>query len=222
MKQIIPGVHYFTGLMVGRVYAIEDTDGLTLVDTGIASAPAKIIKQLAAVGKRPSDVKRILITHAHPDHVGGLPELKRLTGAEVVASAVEQPVIEGKMPIPRAPGRLRPPETRLEGTPVDRVVGEGEVLADVCGGLQVLFTPGHAPGHLCFWQPARGLLFCGDVLFNWPRLRLPFAMLTVDMAENRRSARRLAELGAAVVCFGHGEPLTTKTADTLLAFARTL
>lgn len=219
MKRILPGLSSFTGLLVGRVYCIEDADGLTIIDASLSSAGNKILKQLQAMGRQPADVKRILITHAHPDHVGALPMLKERTGAQVMASALERPVIEGKQSIPRAPGRLRPPETRLKPTLVDRELNEGDVLPEVMGGLQVLLTPGHAPGHLAFWQPEKRILFCGDVIFHMRNLGLPFSFLTVDMEENKRSVRRLAELDAAVVCFGHGEPLLANAAQAIREFA---
>ncbi len=231
MQQIAPRLHTFSGLMVGRVYLIED-DGLTLIDTSIAPSGAKILSQIQAMGRKPSDVKRILITHAHPDHVGSLPELKAATGAQVWASAIERPVIEGKIPIPRpekdkttgiASVGVRPPSTTLTSIAVDREIGDGEILNEVMGGLQVIATPGHAPGHLAFWQPVQRILFCGDVImrFAWGMQR-PFSFLTVEMAENDRSMRRIAELDAAVICFGHGNPITQNTAETIRAFARKL
>ena len=227
MQPILPGLSCFTNLIVGRVYLIEDPSGLTLVDTGIEPAADRILKQLQAAGRKASDVKRILITHAHPDHVGGLPRLKKATGAQVIASAIERPVIEGKMAVPRVPReklagffRLRPPNTVYKPTPVDYEVQGGEVL-DVMGGLQVVFTPGHAPGHIAFWQPEKRLLFCGDVLFNMPRLRLPFAMLTVDMQENIRSIHKVVALEPEVVVFGHGDPLHNAAA-VLRQFAASL
>jgi glyoxylase-like metal-dependent hydrolase (beta-lactamase superfamily II) len=199
-----------------------------VIDTSLASAPAKILEQLQAKGYQPGDVKRILLTHAHPDHVAGLPQLKALTGAQVIASTLEKPVIEGEMPVQRPPrealsglARMIPPsETRFERTPVDRVVEDGETLTEVMEGLQVVATPGHAPGHIAFWQPDKRFLFCGDVIFHVFGLRLPLAPFTVDMAENIRSIRRLAELDASVVCFGHGNPLTTNAAQIIRTFAR--
>ncbi|HEX9989955.1 MAG TPA: MBL fold metallo-hydrolase [Chloroflexia bacterium] len=228
MKRIIPGLYSFTGLVLGRVYAIEDADGLTLIDTSILHAPYQILRQLRAVGHEPSDIKRILVTHAHPDHIGGLWKLHALTGARVIASAIERPVIEGRSPIARRPlgslshaGRLlRPPRIVLRGTPVEQGVEDGDVLSDVMGGLIVVATPGHTPGHLSFWQPQKRLLFCGDVIAASLGLRLPSPTWTVDMAENRRSVARIAELDAQLVCFGHGDPLRRNAAETIRAFAR--
>jgi glyoxylase-like metal-dependent hydrolase (beta-lactamase superfamily II) len=227
MKHILPELHTFTGLQVGRVYLIEDRDGLTIIDAGIASAADRIVAQLRGAGRKPEDVKRILITHAHPDHVGGLPRLQQLTGARVYASEAEKPVVQGEIPIPRAPEhalhgiarRMRPPETRVVPTPVDQVIGEGDVLEEVMGGLHVVSTPGHAVGHLAFWQPERRILFCGDVIMRLPTLRLPVAAFTVDMDENRRSVARLQALDPAVICFGHGAPLMQRTALRLRMFA---
>jgi len=218
MQDIASGIRAFTGLIMGRVYLIEDAGGLTLIDAGLGLAAERIVAQLRQAGRRPDEVKRILITHAHPDHVGGLRRLKALTGAQVIASELEKPVIEGKQSIARRSGRVRLPDTVFKPTPVDRVVRDGDTI-DALGGLRVVFTPGHAPGHIAFWQPDRKILFCGDVLFNLPRLRLPFALLTVDMAENIRSIKKLAELDAELVCFGHGQPLAQNAARRIRDFS---
>lgn len=227
MKQIVPGVYRLSGMIAGNVYLIDDPDGITLIDTSIPPSGKKILKHIASLGRPASAIKRILITHAHPDHVGGLPELRRHTDAQIMASELEAPVIEGRVPIPRTLpeqrrgiGRLGfPPETTLPGVAVDRIIADGEVLGEVMGGLEAIATPGHAPGHLAFWHPATRLLFCGDVIFRLPNIRLPFSFLTVDMDENRRSVQRLAGLEATTVCFGHGRPLQRDAAATIRSFA---
>jgi glyoxylase-like metal-dependent hydrolase (beta-lactamase superfamily II) len=207
MQQIVPGVYAFTGLWLGRVYALESADGLALIDAGIGPTIGKVLQQLQANGHQPSEVKRILITHAHPDHVGGLAKLQAATGAQVVAHPLEWPIIAGKVPAASQTASAR------------RDVQGGETFSEVLGGLQVIFTPGHTRGHVSFWQPDRRLLFCGDVVMRMFGLGLPFPIVTVDMAENKRSIKKLADLEPSVVCFGHGQPLTQDTASQLRAFA---
>lgn len=84
MKPILPGLYTLTGLIVGRVYLIEDPDGLTLIDASIPLSAPKIIKQIEGMGRKATDVKRILLTHAHPDHHGNLPKLKQATDRKSV------------------------------------------------------------------------------------------------------------------------------------------
>jgi glyoxylase-like metal-dependent hydrolase (beta-lactamase superfamily II) len=221
MQQIVENLYTFTGLGAGRVYCIVDNDGLTIIDASIASATPKILKQLEEKGHKPQDIKRILITHAHPDHVGALAKLKAATGAIVMTSALEKPVIQGEIPIPVRAKGFHPPKTILKDMSVDRELANEEVLPEVFGGLQAILTPGHAPGHLAFWQLEKRVLICGDVIFNIPRkMRLPLAMLTVDMEENRRSISKIAALEPKVLCFGHGKPITENTAEQLRAFAQ--
>jgi glyoxylase-like metal-dependent hydrolase (beta-lactamase superfamily II) len=229
MKRIVPGLHTFTGLVVGRVYAIEDPDGLTIIDTGLSLTPSRILKQIGELGYKPEDIKRILITHAHPDHIGGLRELQKRTGAAVYVSEGERAVVEDEVPIPGPPPEKLPfifkkigaRRMTFKPTPVAHVLHDGDVIEEVMGGLQVVATPGHAPGHVAFWQPEKGILFCGDVMMSLRRnkLRLPLRLVTVDMDEDKRSIRRVAGLGVRVLCLGHGVPIKQDTASLIKAFA---
>ena len=222
MQQVMPQVFTFTGLIAGRVYALQDADGLTLVDTSINNAGDKILAQLQQAGHAASAVKRILITHAHPDHIGSLPKLQQATGAEVWCHALEKPVIEGKQSIPRRPSGLRPPDMKVEAVSVARTLTENEVLP-ILGGLQVIFTPGHTPGHISFWQPERRMLITGDVIFYlFNRMTQPLAALTVDAEENKRSIKKVVALKPDSLLFGHGVPIVGNAGVTLDAFARRL
>jgi glyoxylase-like metal-dependent hydrolase (beta-lactamase superfamily II) len=68
MQAVAPNVYRLSGLMVGNVYLTIDPDGMTLIDTSIPRSGTKILQQIAALGRPLSDLKSILITHAHPDH----------------------------------------------------------------------------------------------------------------------------------------------------------
>jgi glyoxylase-like metal-dependent hydrolase (beta-lactamase superfamily II) len=229
VKAIVEGLYGFSGLGFGRVYAVDDADGgLMLIDTGTAPAAAKIEKQLRDAGRDPADVKRILLTHAHPDHVGGLPALKALTGAQVICSAVERDYVEGRL-APQVADRAQlnwigrrmwQEPNPLPGTPVDRVLQDGDRLDKVFGGVQVIATPGHTPGHVSFWQPARRILITGDAVGHMPwGLSLPIAAFTPDMDLARRSVSRLSRLDPEVMCMGHGNPIRKDATARLRAFA---
>ncbi|MEO5953930.1 MAG: MBL fold metallo-hydrolase [Chloroflexia bacterium] len=229
MRRILPGFYTFGGLVVGRVYMIEDPDGLSIIDTGLPFAPKRILKQIANLGYTPVDVKRIIITHAHPDHIGGLHDLQQQTGADVWASELEKRVIQDGLPVPvpdkatvKGIARFLPsPKASFPSTPVARILNDGDVLEEVMGGLHVIATPGHAPGHLAFWQPEHKLLICGDVMMSmWPRhLTKPLRMVTISMEEDIRSIKKVADLDAQILCLGHGIPIVKDTAALIRAFA---
>jgi glyoxylase-like metal-dependent hydrolase (beta-lactamase superfamily II) len=228
VKKIEPDLYSFTGLVLGRVYLVIDPDGLTIIDAGLWFAPGQIVEQLRAAGYKRGDVKRILVTHAHPDHVIGLPRLQQMTGAQVIVSAVERPVVEGKTPVLSSPidkitnlaGLRSPFRIMLKGTCVNHEVMDGDILDEVMGGLRVIATPGHTPGHVSFWQPERRILFCGDVISNGAGMRLPSPAWTVDMEENKRSIQHVAALEPSLVCFGHGDPLRQDAAQAIRSFAK--
>ncbi|MEI8306098.1 MAG: MBL fold metallo-hydrolase [Chloroflexales bacterium] len=230
MRRIVPGLYTFTGLPVGRVYLISEGDGLTLIDASVSIAAGSILRQIHKLGFAPGDVRRILITHAHPDHVGALSALVEATGAEVWSSRLERPVIEGTIPVPLPPAdslrglaRLMRPgaATFFPHVAVARELRDGEMLPEVFGGLQVITTPGHAPGHLAFWHPERRVVMMGDVVMNFPTgMRLPVAAFTYDMAENIRSLGRVVRLAPLIACFGHGKPMMVGTTERIGAFAQ--
>lgn len=232
MHKIHDDIYTIQGLPIGRVYVIAGADGLTLIDASVEGAERAIERDLARAGYSLQAIRRILITHAHPDHVGALAALVKASGAQVYAHALEAPIIRGQQPVVYAATYKETALTRriaallgIRGMPpsqVDREIAEGEVLPEVLPDLQVIAAPGHARGQVVFYSPARKLLFCGDAIARFGRLGLPLAQFTPDMAEAKRSIKKLAALEIETLCFGHGVPMKRRTSERLRAFAATL
>lgn len=212
--QIFPDVHQVDGVDC-NVYIITEPDGLTIVDAGLPGAPKRILAAIAALGHSPRDVRHLLLTHQHVDHIGGLARLAAATGAETWASVGDTPAIEGRAPYETPRGMMGVALRliflpRLKPGSIGHVVRDGETLPVFAseGGLRVVETPGHTSGHIAFYLPARKLLFAGDaVRSNGGRLPLSPALLNTDTAMALESVRKLAAMDIEACLPGHGAPV---------------
>jgi glyoxylase-like metal-dependent hydrolase (beta-lactamase superfamily II) len=207
-------------------FALVDDDGsVTLVDAGLKTAPARIVAGLAAIGKAPADVQRIILTHAHADHAGGAAELARLTGRDPelhgadagcagtgVAPLVDASILTGRLYRRATAGRRS-----FEPFTVGSTFGDGDLL-DVAGGLRVVHTPGHSPGHVSLLHEPSGVLIVGDALFNVVKLRLPLLTFCSDIALTRRSAHRLADLEYSTAAFMHGPQVSDRARERVRGY----
>jgi glyoxylase-like metal-dependent hydrolase (beta-lactamase superfamily II) len=142
-----------------------DGPALTLVDAAVAGAEVDVLARVGRRGRRPTDLAILLLTHAHPDHVGAARPLRELTGCRVAVHEAERRWVEDTA----AQGRERPVpgfDRLVAGSvPVDRGLRDGDVVdLGTVGALRVLHTPGHSPGSVVFLHEADGVLFSGDAV----------------------------------------------------------
>jgi glyoxylase-like metal-dependent hydrolase (beta-lactamase superfamily II) len=224
--EIAPGVHSIGQNKAGQIHAylLDNGDGLTVIDTLFDSDAHVLVDLIKSLGKSVSDLKHIILTHAHRSHIGGAAELKRLSGATVYAHEWEADIIAGEReaqrvsPWPRRPWRVYYIQLGLAlgvngHVPclVDQTLRDG----DHVGALQVVHTPGHTPGHLCFHWPERRFLHAGDAVVTYPRVTAGWPGLTLNFKQSRDSLGRLADVGAEILGVGHGEPVTEGGAEVV-------
>jgi glyoxylase-like metal-dependent hydrolase (beta-lactamase superfamily II) len=201
-------VNRITRLGLVNAYLVREDDGLTVIDTMIGGSAGKIIADAEASG---APIVRILLTHAHADHIGSLDALKeKVPEAEMIISTRDARLLAKDM-------SLDPdePKDKLRGgypgakTKPDRTVEPG----DRVGSLEVIASPGHSPGHVALLDSRDGTLYCGDVYSTVGGVatsaklnpRFPLALFTWHRATELESARALRALEPARLAPGHGK-----------------
>jgi glyoxylase-like metal-dependent hydrolase (beta-lactamase superfamily II) len=192
-------------------YLVREDDGLTLIDTTIGGAAKAIVKAAQGLG---APIRRIVLSHAHADHVGSLDALHALLPeAEVLISARDARLLAGDMSLDRdePQDKLRGSFAKVKTRPT-RTLSDGERV----GSLQVIATPGHTPGHIALLDTRDGSLIAGDAfqtrggvaVSGTLRPLFPFpALATWHRPSALESARRLRALNPARLAVGHGEIL---------------
>ncbi len=221
-----PGVHWLEHAHV-NCYLIEEGDEVTLVDAGLPAVHPYLMAALEVIGRRPSDVAALVLTHAHFDHIGAARRLQEELGCVVHVHPNDEYLLRHPYSYlherPRVLYPLRYPRAlpvlgamaaagalRVKGMDGASVLTAGEV--DVPGRPVVIETPGHTFGHCALHLPDRGVLISGDALVTLDPYtgeegpRIVAGAATADSALAIGSLRRLEETEAGVVLPGHGEP----------------
>jgi glyoxylase-like metal-dependent hydrolase (beta-lactamase superfamily II) len=209
---LLPGLHQVK-LKASSAYLLEIGPNLTLVDCGMPGDGVRIIEAVTELGRQPADVTRIIVTHAHADHFGGLAEVKTATGAEAWMHPLDADIVRNGRPIresrpaPGLPGLLYPllkGMFRMEGLPpvaVEHELHDGEELP---GGLRVISVPGASAGQVALlWGR---VLIAGDALCTAPGFG-GHQFGYEDGVEAERSKQRLAALDVDSLVVGHGKPV---------------
>jgi len=219
MTEVLKGVHHVDGSNANCYLVAEDDGALILVDAGMQSDGKKILEYLPKLGRGPSDVKTIVLTHGHFDHVRGAAALKVATGGKVEVHEDDADFVSGKAKYPPPGGAMgvafRAMSPFFRTTPVepDQRLKEG----DKVGRLTVIHTPGHTPGSISLFDEMARVLFVGDtVRFLNGKLEGPPPRFTLDMIRAKASIERLASLNFQVVLSGHGDPLKSEAAPSMM------
>ena len=214
MREVADGV-FEIGILFVHAHIVVVDDGVVLVDTGLPGRSARIEQALREVRRAIGDVRTILLTHWHADHTGSAADLRRRSGARIVAHAVEAAIITGaERPRLNALQRL---SARLTGTPdpvpVDEALRQDGPLS--VPGFTAIHTPGHTAGHVSFLlDRGGGVLFTGDAAAGGRRrVRHTPRIMTADPAAARASLARLAEARFDTAVFGHGRAVQGHAVD---------
>jgi glyoxylase-like metal-dependent hydrolase (beta-lactamase superfamily II) len=213
-KRVIEGV-YMVPMGKANAFLIESDDGLTLIDAGFPGKESAVFEAIGEIGHSPEQVRHLIFTHGHPDHIGSGAAIVRKTRATTYMHPLDIPITESGgpfCPLTPAPGLLRRvlckvffhAEQRVEPVAIDKPLTAAEMLP--IADLQVIHTPGHCAGQVSLLWPRKRMLFAGDACMNVLGLGDPLGFESLQ--EGRASQRKLADLSFDVAVFGHGGPIT--------------
>lgn len=217
--EIVPGIHKIDGVRFVNSYLVVNSGGMFLVDTGMPGNGPKIIRYIQKLGRKPSDIKYIFLTHADIDHVGSAAQLKTSIGSKLAIHAADSRVLAGQERFKPYKGSL-PVKwaaalwVRLAFHPIkpDLILNDGFVFE----GWRIIHTPGHTLGSVCIYQPGRAI-FVGDTLRvdDQGEPRLISRKISIDQEQARKSASCISTLDFDVLLPGHGLPIITNAAQKI-------
>lgn len=193
MKEVLPGIYLMELTLSGfdsgfvNTYLIKTDAGYTMIDTGWDTPDAleSMVQQLAEIGAVMSDIKEVILTHAHIDHLGFVPRFKHTHRPKIYLHEREMGLIrirfangDSFLPLTDAflqshgmpASELTPPDFQLPqsdelvDTQPDVLLHEGDLITAGPYHLRVIETPGHTPGHIALYEPKKKFLFSGDML----------------------------------------------------------
>ncbi|MFC1802424.1 MBL fold metallo-hydrolase [Thermoproteota archaeon] len=174
-----------------EVYILECDGGLILVDVGFTpECHENIQSELDSMSKTWSEIKMIIITHAHGDHINNLAQIRELTDAEIVIGAGDEDKLE-----------------EHTGIPADIILDTGDVI-EACGNIEIVRVPGHSDGNLCIYLYKYKALIAGDTIFgdntDYPYIYPPPEKYCTDVKQAAENLKMLLEYDFDILLMTHG------------------
>ncbi|GMQ98723.1 MAG: MBL fold metallo-hydrolase [Acidimicrobiia bacterium] len=226
VKEVVSGLYQLGFSGINAFLIDEGDDGLTLIDSGYPKHAETIEAGIRSIGHEPSDLTRIILTHAHPDHLGSAKHMSGGTTPISLHPADADIARAGIIHQTMKPGPgllngilfrvlIRNKSAEFPAFEPDVALSDGDAI-DVAGGLEVIHTPGHTAGHVCLlWKKDRGLLITGDAAGNM--MGLNYMLGYDDLETAKASLTKLAERDFEAAVFGHGKPLLSSASDKFAA-----
>jgi glyoxylase-like metal-dependent hydrolase (beta-lactamase superfamily II) len=226
LVEIVEGVHRVdeasANMAHANVYLVINGEELAIIDTGTAGNAKKTVEHVQKLGHQPSDVKTIILTHFHMDHMGSAKELKDLTNAKVAVHNEDADFVSGTKALPKPKNILfRAVSSFVKPVPVqvDIILKEGDKIAN----MTVFHTPGHTPGSIMLLDEERKVLFAGDTLrYDGKIVSGAPGQFSADSNQVRESIAKASTLSFDVMLPGHGEPLKPNASEKVREFSETL
>ncbi len=178
-----------------------DRETAVLIDTGFPGQIEDLRVAMEKVGVSLDSLKAVILTHQDMDHIGCLPEILQECGnqVKVYAHELDKPYIQGELPLLKDGHLENPPKGRVDYTLID-----GQELP-FCGGIRIIHTPGHTPGHISLYLKQSKTLVAGDSMYSVNGILGGIhAPTTPDLNAARLSLQKYVDLDiASVVCY-HG------------------
>lgn len=230
--QLTPSIHRLGSDSIVNSYLVEEAGEVTIIDAGVPGYYDEIPQELAAMGRTVADVRALLLTHGHSDHIGFAERLARERRVPAWVHEADAGLARGEVPNPArglGPWRLGPllgflwfgllhGASKTPRLTAVSTFGDGAVL-DVPGSPRVVAVPGHTPGSAALHVAAANVLFVGDAFATYTvttgRRGPQLAPFTADPSRAVASLDRLAEFETATLLPGHGEPWTGGMTDAI-------
>lgn len=207
-KRISPHIEKFEfdiGIFIVSIWVVEKDNNYFLIDSGLAKFLPRMAEYVVRNFYDKERISGVFLTHGHSDHIGGIQRLKTLLpDLPIVINSKEIPFISGEKPYPGRE-KLEPIIFEKQNFIELETLEANELLEKA--GLRAIYSPGHSPGHTCYYHADDNLLIGGDLLTTNRAgvLSAPMKEYTADMPEALETAHSvLKEYSQAILSVAHG------------------